>query len=137
MEEGSQFHFIAAFTTCNARLKLYESLDTLQHQVLYYDTDSVIYKWKQGQVEPGKDSEDQVQQREIIAIFHNLKGFDSVFIVNELYNQQRSVENGVKGERPTKWYCSGAILVTMCFKSRFECPCKNHSKVLGGWIVDL
>ena len=32
--------FVAAFTTCHARLKLYESLDTLQQQVLYYDTDS-------------------------------------------------------------------------------------------------
>ena len=40
--------FIAAFTTCHARLKLYESLDVLQQQVLYYDTDSVIYKWQPG-----------------------------------------------------------------------------------------
>ena len=35
--------FIASFTTCFARLKLYELLDTLQRSVLYYDTDSVIY----------------------------------------------------------------------------------------------
>ncbi|CAH3144149.1 unnamed protein product [Porites evermanni] len=41
--------FMAAFTTCHARLKLYESLDTLQQQVLYYDTDSVIYRWRPGQ----------------------------------------------------------------------------------------
>ena len=41
--------FVAAFTTCHARLKLYESLDTLQKQVLYYDTDSVVYKWRPGQ----------------------------------------------------------------------------------------
>ena len=41
--------FMAAFTTCRARLKLYESLDTLQKQVLYYDTDSVVYKWRSGQ----------------------------------------------------------------------------------------
>ena len=41
--------FVAAFTTCHARLKLYESLDTLQEQVLYYDTDSVVYKWRPGQ----------------------------------------------------------------------------------------
>ena len=40
--------FVAAFTTCWARLKLYSYLETLQHQVLYYDTDSVIYKWKEG-----------------------------------------------------------------------------------------
>ena len=41
--------FVAAFTTCHARLKIYESLDTLQQQVLYYDTDSVVYKWRPGQ----------------------------------------------------------------------------------------
>ena len=41
--------FVAAFTTCHARLKLYESLNTLQQQVLYYDTDSVVYKWRPGQ----------------------------------------------------------------------------------------
>lgn len=41
--------FVAAFTTCHARLKLYESLEILQHQVLYYDTDSVVYKWRPGQ----------------------------------------------------------------------------------------
>lgn len=41
--------FIAAFTTCHARLKLYESLNLLEKQVLYYDTDSVIYKWHTGQ----------------------------------------------------------------------------------------
>ena len=41
--------FVAAFTTSYARLKLYDSLDTLEKQVLYYDTDSVIYKWREGQ----------------------------------------------------------------------------------------
>ena len=35
--------FIATFTTCWARLKLYETLDSLGERVLYYDTDSVIY----------------------------------------------------------------------------------------------
>ena len=41
--------FIACFTTCWARLKLYSYLHRLQDQVLYYDTDSVIYRWKEGQ----------------------------------------------------------------------------------------
>ena len=41
--------FIVAFTTCWARLKLYSYLDQLQQQVLYYDTDSVIYHWRPGQ----------------------------------------------------------------------------------------
>lgn len=41
--------FIAAFTTSLARLKLYESLNLLNQQVLYMDTDSIIYKWREGQ----------------------------------------------------------------------------------------
>ena len=43
--------FIAAFTTCQARLKLYESLEILKDRVLYYDTDSAVYKWKPGESE--------------------------------------------------------------------------------------
>ena len=43
---------IAAFTTAYARLKLYDLLDQLQEQVLYYDTDSVIYLHKPGKPEP-------------------------------------------------------------------------------------
>lgn len=42
---------IAIFTTVHARFKLYEALETLQEQVLYYDADSVIYKWRPGQTE--------------------------------------------------------------------------------------
>lgn len=35
--------FIAAFTTCHARLKLYGELNKLKKDVLYFDTDSIIY----------------------------------------------------------------------------------------------
>ena len=35
--------FIAAFTTCHARLRLYDALHHLQERVLYFHTDSVIY----------------------------------------------------------------------------------------------
>lgn len=40
--------FIASFTTSWARLKLYSYLETLQEQVLYFDTDSVFYLWRDG-----------------------------------------------------------------------------------------
>lgn len=36
---------IAAFTTSHARTRLYEGLDAVGRQVLYYDTDSIIYKY--------------------------------------------------------------------------------------------
>ena len=39
---------IACFTTSLARLKLYAELEKLAEQVLYYDTDSVIYSYKEG-----------------------------------------------------------------------------------------
>ena len=45
--------FVAAFTTCHARLKLYEALEPLGERVLYYDTDSIIYlEEKPGQFNP-------------------------------------------------------------------------------------
>ena len=44
--------FIASFTTCWARLKLYSLLDQLRDRVLYYDTDSVIFVHCHGQQQP-------------------------------------------------------------------------------------
>lgn len=35
--------FIATFTTSNARLRLYDMLDRLGEDIVYYDTDSVVY----------------------------------------------------------------------------------------------
>ena len=43
VENGRTNIFIACFTTCHARLKLYTYLKQLGEQVLYFDTDSVIY----------------------------------------------------------------------------------------------
>ena len=42
--------FVAAFTTCYARLKLYSYLEQLQQRVLYFDTDSVNYPTRPGQL---------------------------------------------------------------------------------------
>ena len=36
---------IASFTTASARCRLYSALNTLDRQVLYFDTDSVVYKY--------------------------------------------------------------------------------------------
>ena len=51
VENGKTNLFVAAFTTCHARLKLYSYLKLLDRQVLYFDTDSVIYSHKPGQTE--------------------------------------------------------------------------------------
>lgn len=42
---------IAAYTTAQARLKLYSYLEKLGSRVLYYDTDSVIYVSREGEYE--------------------------------------------------------------------------------------
>ena len=47
--------FLATFMTCWTRLKLYHILDQLQRNVLYYDTNSVIYKSRAGEKEPALD----------------------------------------------------------------------------------
>ena len=44
--------FVACFTTCWARLKLYDALGILQERVLYKDTDSVVFLSAQGKPEP-------------------------------------------------------------------------------------
>ena len=44
--------FVACFTTCWARLRLYAALEKLGERVLYYDTDSVIYYTDEGQSNP-------------------------------------------------------------------------------------
>ena len=51
LDNGKVNIFIAAFTTCHARLRLYTHLETLGDRALYYDTDSVIYHWQPGQAE--------------------------------------------------------------------------------------
>jgi hypothetical protein len=48
-ENESTNIFIATFTTCYARLKLYGLLDTLRDRILYMDTDSVVFTTKRGQ----------------------------------------------------------------------------------------
>lgn len=42
----------AAFVTCYARIKLYEELSKLNKNVLYFDTDSIIYIARPGEYEP-------------------------------------------------------------------------------------
>jgi hypothetical protein len=43
--------FVAAYTTAQARLKLYSYLEKLNERVLYFDTDSVIYSTKPGEAQ--------------------------------------------------------------------------------------
>jgi hypothetical protein len=51
-EDNKTNIYLATFTTCWARLKLYSVLEPLNTRVLYYDTDSVIYVSKPGEYDP-------------------------------------------------------------------------------------
>ena len=44
--------FVACFTTCWARLRLYEALDLLKERVVYIDTDSVVFIHKPNMPDP-------------------------------------------------------------------------------------
>ena len=44
--------FVACFTTCWARLRLYATLEPLRDRVLYYDTDSIIFLQDEDQANP-------------------------------------------------------------------------------------
>ena len=55
------------------------------------------------------DVQDSDREREIIIVFHNFKGFDSVFIVNELYRQQREVVEQLTVGAKVLSFRSGAL----------------------------
>ena len=63
------------------------------------------------------DIPDGDKLREIIIVFHNLKGFDGMFIIHELYNQQRPVENQLTVGAKVLSFKSGPLkfIDSLCF----------------------
>lgn len=57
------------------------------------------------------------KQREVIVVFHNLKGFDGMFLIHELYDQQRPVENQITVGAKVLSFRSGPIkfIDSLCF----------------------
>ena len=51
-EDNKTNIYLATFTTCWARLKLYSVLEQLGRRVLYYDTDSIIYVSRPNEYDP-------------------------------------------------------------------------------------
>ena len=49
------------------------------------------------------------QERQIIVVLHNLKGFDGMFIIHELYNQQRQVINQLTVGAKVLSFTSGPV----------------------------
>ena len=71
--------FVAAFTTCLARLKLYKELDKAGEQVIYYNTDSVVTLI---------DDNDPTQHRPTLHDF--LGGF-----TNELFDKKTGINHHI------------------------------------------
>ena len=57
----------------------------------------------------------------VIVMFHNLQGYDSMFILQELYNQHRLVENqvcvGIKVRHDWPYHLQGLFLFSTFFIS--------------------
>ena len=60
---------------------------------------------------------DDDRQRTIITIFHNLKGFDGTFIIDQMYKQQRSIENQLTVGSKVLCFESGPLIFkdSLCF----------------------
>ena len=60
-------------------------------------------------------------ERPVIVMFHNLQGYDSMFILQELYNQHRLVENqvcvGIKVRHDWPYHLQGLFLFSTFFIS--------------------
>ena len=63
------------------------------------------------------DIPDREDEREILAVFHNLKGFDSMFILHELYQQQREVADQLTVGAKVLSFKSGPVkfIDSLCF----------------------
>ena len=71
-----------------ANLLCYSSSEEEEIHVLHGEDCSLQFLHELDELADVQDSD---RERDIIIVFHNFKGFDSVFIVNELYQQQREV----------------------------------------------
>ena len=63
------------------------------------------------------DIPDREDEREILVVFHNLKGFDGMFILHELYQQQREVADQLTVGAKVLSFKSGPIkfIDSLCF----------------------
>ena len=63
------------------------------------------------------DVPDSDEEREIIVVFHNLKGFDGMFVLHELYQQQREGVNQLTVGAKVLSFKSGPLkfIDSLCF----------------------
>ena len=63
------------------------------------------------------DIPDSEGEREILVVFHNLKGFDGMFILHELYQQQREVTDQLTVGAKVLSFKSGPVkfIDSLCF----------------------
>ena len=64
-----------------------------EEEIHVIDGDHCVLNFLQELDDLAEVPDNNEQQREVIVVFHNLKAFDGIFIINELYQQQREVIN--------------------------------------------
>ena len=64
-----------------------------EEEIHVIDGDHCVLNFLQELDDLAEVPDNNEQQREVIVVFHNLKAFDGIFIINELYQQQRQVIN--------------------------------------------
>ena len=74
-----------------ANLLCYSSSE--EEEIHVIDGENCVLNFLQELDDLAEVPDNNEQQRQVIVVFHNLKGFDGMFIINELYNQQREVIN--------------------------------------------
>ena len=72
-----------------------------------------------------------VEEQAHVIIFHNLKGFDGVFLLHSLYKKARTVEDQINVGNKVLSFSSGPLTFkdSLCFFYRFRCqPSQTHSR---------
>ena len=88
-----------------------------EEEIHVIDGDHCVLNFLQELDDLAEVPDNDEQQREVIVVFHNLKGFDGVFVINELYQQQRQVINQLTVGAKVLSFTSGPLkfIDSLCF----------------------
>ena len=88
-----------------------------EEEIHVIDGDHCVLNFLQELDDLAEVPDNNEQQREVIVVFHNLKAFDGIFIINELYQQQRQVINQLTVGAKVLSFTSGPLkfIDSLCF----------------------
>ena len=88
-----------------------------EEEIHVLDGDQCVLNFLQELDDLAEVPDNNEQQREVIVVFHNLKGFDGIFLIHELYDQQRSLQNQLTVGAKVLSFKSGPLtfIDSLCF----------------------